>query len=270
MLDIGRRGRLDRHAGQLEPDHAGGARYLLEQLDVFQNLRKAVLERHQVQLAIGELARRVAAVQVLGHLDDMGVATGHRIEPARHDHALRFAGHDRRAHGADVDAEADPLEPHVGDELVDVEHRQLADAVGIGRIGQVGRLEIILGLAMVDLDCLVQLAPRRVERLHARGEPQHRVGAGARQIGAAVVQRLDHQRIIDIGEIEMGLQQMVECGQEVLAEHRRIGIHAVAPADNAVLQAQRVEPAERRVEGIGNSGFIRHDSTPGRSFRHLQ
>src|SRR5471030_682459 len=124
------------HAGQVEAGPAGLPRLLLEQPQAALDLRETVLETEQVDPAVGALARRVVAAQVLRHLDHHGVDAGRRVELARHRDALGLAGGDGGLHGRHVDAEAHALVPQLGDEFIDVQPGQLLGdhaAVGLRR-----------------------------------------------------------------------------------------------------------------------------------------
>jgi hypothetical protein len=91
-----------------------------------------------------------------------GVTPRHGVQPPRHDDARQAAVGDDVAHHRRVDAEAYALDPHVGDEFVEVQARRLRRQV---RHLEEHRFEIVFGLAVDDLDGFVQATAQRVERL---------------------------------------------------------------------------------------------------------
>ena len=129
QVDVGRHGRLDRDAGQLEADRRRPRAALsCSSLTSFWICGKRFWKAIRSSLPLASWRGASLRWMSSRHLDDLGVAPGRRVEPPRHRHPLGLAAVDRRAHRADVDAEADPLVPHVGDEFVDVE-----------RVGRPGR-----------------------------------------------------------------------------------------------------------------------------------
>ncbi len=199
-------------------------------------------------------------MQVVGHFDDVGVAARHGVEAARDGHALGLARGDGGAHGGHVDAEAYALEPHVGDEFVDIELGGQASAVGVGRIAQVDGLEIVLGLAIVDLDGLVEGATARAEFDDVGGEADHGFARSrAWQVGAAIVGGLRHDGVVYAGEEFIGRENAFERRLEGGAQHGGVGVDTVAAPDDAMVEAHAVEPTHGRRSGWrGNSGLYRH------------
>jgi hypothetical protein len=160
--------------------------------------------------------------------------------------AVGFRGFHRGADGGQVEAETDALDPHVGDEFVDVEAGLEALGVGVHRVGQPDGLELVFRIAAPDLDGAVQRAARRIEGLDVvREAHDRRAVRPARQLGTVAEQRLDQHGIVDAGEVIPGTVDIVDGGHQRGAEHGGIGIHAVVAFGDAMLWTGRGESNRR-------------------------
>ena len=209
VLGQGRQQRLAGNGPAIDTEHT---RNLSDQAFASGDLRITVLELAQVDASVGELPWRVVAAQARRLFPDFGIAPRFERAWPGHHQALVDLVLDRRRQGQVVESETNAVLPGDGDEFVGIEarrnrHRFLDDAndaeapaVELAkhlffnhRLEKNG-LELVLRLAVLDLQHLVECPPLRPEGDDIGGQAKRL--AVLRRRHSALVEQREEARIV--------------------------------------------------------------------------